>query len=255
MLFLFRKLRNKALFQHAAFTYLLYAVGEIILVVIGILIALQVNEWNNNRKNRKLEQSYHCRLLEDVIQDQDQILTLLDQTEKRIEACNDLLTLLQDEKVDLKRTSNLLMSSISMMTSTFKTSQAAFEDIKSSGNLNIMRDEQLKQQLIGYYTRMDGFIDVVDRNADGTVDLRYRKEDFAEAGWHYIDFVRESIDTGKVELESLDIADFDETKFKKLTRSEGLFYLGANARVKMLYQSMEKDIVQMKELLSTKCTR
>ena len=38
--------------------YLIYAVGEIILVVIGILIALQVNNWNENRKNDKVEESY-----------------------------------------------------------------------------------------------------------------------------------------------------------------------------------------------------
>ena len=35
--------------------YLKYAIGEIILVMIGILLALQINNWNNNRIERKLE--------------------------------------------------------------------------------------------------------------------------------------------------------------------------------------------------------
>lgn len=39
-------------------TYFLYAVGEIILVVIGILIAIQIDHWNENRKQRKIERAY-----------------------------------------------------------------------------------------------------------------------------------------------------------------------------------------------------
>jgi hypothetical protein len=41
--------------------YILYAVGEIILVVIGILIALQINSWNEYSKNRKIEKEYYLR--------------------------------------------------------------------------------------------------------------------------------------------------------------------------------------------------
>ena len=42
--------------------YLLYAIGEIVLVVIGILIALSINNWNENLKNKKLETSYLKRI-------------------------------------------------------------------------------------------------------------------------------------------------------------------------------------------------
>ncbi|TYA56024.1 hypothetical protein FVF61_07000 [Formosa maritima] len=40
--------------------YLKYAIGEIVLVVIGILIALQINNWNENRKNKIAEADYYC---------------------------------------------------------------------------------------------------------------------------------------------------------------------------------------------------
>ena len=53
MLNIFRKIRQKLLQQNAAKRYLLYAFGEILLVVIGILIALQVNNWNEEKKNLK----------------------------------------------------------------------------------------------------------------------------------------------------------------------------------------------------------
>ncbi|WP_445386481.1 DUF6090 family protein [Robiginitalea sp. IMCC44478] len=51
----FRQLRQKFLAENRFSRYFLYAVGEILLVVIGILIALQVNNWNEGRKDRVLE--------------------------------------------------------------------------------------------------------------------------------------------------------------------------------------------------------
>ncbi len=45
----FRKIRQKLLSENKFSKYLLYAIGEIVLVVIGILLALQVNNWNINR--------------------------------------------------------------------------------------------------------------------------------------------------------------------------------------------------------------
>ena len=49
MIKFFRKIRQKLLTQNKFSKYLLYAVGEIVLVVIGILIALQINNWNQDR--------------------------------------------------------------------------------------------------------------------------------------------------------------------------------------------------------------
>jgi len=52
----FRKIRQKLLSENKFIKYLLYAIGEIVLVVIGILIALQINTWNEVRKERNIEQ-------------------------------------------------------------------------------------------------------------------------------------------------------------------------------------------------------
>lgn len=50
MIKIFRKFRQKYIAGNSVVKYLLYAIGEIILVVIGILIALQINNWNEERK-------------------------------------------------------------------------------------------------------------------------------------------------------------------------------------------------------------
>ncbi|MFK7834132.1 MAG: DUF6090 family protein [Winogradskyella sp.] len=49
--------------------YLKYAIGEIVLVVIGILIALQINNWNESRKNSSLVNTYKKRLIENLVKD------------------------------------------------------------------------------------------------------------------------------------------------------------------------------------------
>ncbi|WP_420579880.1 DUF6090 family protein [Reichenbachiella sp.] len=55
MIKFFRKIRQKLLSENNLSKYLFYVFGEIFLVVIGILIALQINNWNDERKNRNKE--------------------------------------------------------------------------------------------------------------------------------------------------------------------------------------------------------
>ena len=63
MIKIFRKIRQKLLSENKFSKYLLYAMGEIILVVIGILIALQLNTLNQNRQDRIQEQQILVQLL------------------------------------------------------------------------------------------------------------------------------------------------------------------------------------------------
>ncbi len=55
MIKFFRKIRQRLLAENKFNKYLIYAIGEIILVVIGILIALQINNWNERNKTKAKE--------------------------------------------------------------------------------------------------------------------------------------------------------------------------------------------------------
>ena len=57
MIRFFRIIRQQLLTQNRFSKYMIYAIGEIILVVIGILLALKVNNWNEKQNNLKYEQS------------------------------------------------------------------------------------------------------------------------------------------------------------------------------------------------------
>ena len=53
--------------------YMRYALGEIILVVIGILIALSINNWNEDRKQRKVRDSYYLSIINSFDKDLQEI--------------------------------------------------------------------------------------------------------------------------------------------------------------------------------------
>ena len=63
MIKFFRHIRKSLLMENKTGKYFKYAIGEIVLVVIGILIALQINNWNEFNQERKLEQKVLTELL------------------------------------------------------------------------------------------------------------------------------------------------------------------------------------------------
>ena len=73
MIKFFRKIRQQLLLENKTATYLKYAIGEIILVVIGILIALQINNWNEQRKTINKEKGYIRAIYQDLQKDLNRI--------------------------------------------------------------------------------------------------------------------------------------------------------------------------------------
>ncbi|MBL0025801.1 MAG: hypothetical protein IPO98_12760 [Saprospiraceae bacterium] len=65
MIKFFRRIRQNLLNEGKTSRYLKYAIGEIVLVVIGILIALQINTWNESYKNKVSESMYLNEMMED----------------------------------------------------------------------------------------------------------------------------------------------------------------------------------------------
>jgi len=91
MLRFFRALRQNLLAQNRASRYLLYAVGEIVLVVIGILIALQIDTWNEEQKNRAYEREVLAQIKENLLQDQMALKAIARSYQAAIEASGRLL--------------------------------------------------------------------------------------------------------------------------------------------------------------------
>jgi len=77
MIKFFRKIRQRLLTENKFSKYLIYAIGEIVLVVIGILFALQINNWNETKLERKVEKEYIVSLIEDLKTDSTRLSYLV----------------------------------------------------------------------------------------------------------------------------------------------------------------------------------
>lgn len=91
MIKLFRTIRRRLFAENRLSNYLFYALGEIILVVIGILIALQINNWNESRKQEARTQVYYQQLLDDLNEDKAYAQFIISKFEKQRTAYNKYL--------------------------------------------------------------------------------------------------------------------------------------------------------------------
>ncbi len=254
MIRLFAKVRQNLSASGKFGSYLLYMLGEIVLVVVGILIALQINTWSEERRDRELEKTYYCQLLDDLNQDQQLLASLVRENDKRIENCNQLIHLLQQKTAERDEVIKALRETISKIRFRFRPSTSAFEDLKSSGKLAILKDLPLKKQLLKYYADMEGYGDISDIVADASLTVfNYPGKDFAEIGLQDIYFVKRELDTALVDIAQLKSLSYPSPQIRKLLMSDAIFHMNSNARKKELYQTMGDEIQAIKKILSAQC--
>jgi hypothetical protein len=151
MLKFFRKIRQKLLSQNRFTRYLIYAIGEIFLVVIGILIALQINTWNENRKYQNQEADFYSDVLSDLDKDLEKLDFLTEFHRNRIEILSTLLTYLRNP-ADKMGTEKFGMLVEPLYYSEAATSYStAFESAKSSGAFSNFRQKETLKALDKYY--------------------------------------------------------------------------------------------------------
>jgi hypothetical protein len=166
MIKLFRKIRQKLLEENKIGSYLKYAIGEIILVVIGILIALQINNWNEQKKNLASEQLYYCRILEDFELDKQLIEEIKEKSNYRIDTSKEILLDLDSGTKDKHYLINQFI--LAARSEVYEPRNVTFKDLISSGNLKLINDITLKNSLIQYYSELENKQFQLKQNRDET---------------------------------------------------------------------------------------
>ena len=123
--------------------YLLYAIGEIILVVIGILIALGINNWNENRKQNIEEFKILVSLKNEIINNQEQLTTIIKNHKFVFEKVNELSSLMHPnpKEIKLEKLDTLMFAMV------FIPKFNPITTIQSSDKLEGIKDEKLKTQI------------------------------------------------------------------------------------------------------------
>jgi hypothetical protein len=148
MIKFFRKIRQKMLTENKFSKYLLYAIGEIFLVVIGILIALQINNKNQlSQKNHAINQGL-LEVKDNLINDSLQMTRTIQRIREEKKIQQDILNLLGEDKL-LDSTYNSQLGKC-MAISTIKIGQNGYKTLQAIGLKNL-NNQYLEKQLIQYY--------------------------------------------------------------------------------------------------------
>jgi hypothetical protein len=129
--------------------YILYAIGEIILVVIGILIALQLNGWKEERQEASLEYGIVKSLLDDISENEMKIKGVIHSDSSIAVRNKALLGLLQDENSTYHDSLQIYFGSINRYDAFFPQ-RMAYEDLVSKG-LHVLKNDSLRNEVIELY--------------------------------------------------------------------------------------------------------
>lgn len=155
MIHFFRQLRQKLFSEGHTGRYLKYALGEIILVMIGILLALQVNNWNNHRIEKVKEQAVLKNLRIDFKNNIENLDKAYYSFKEAYEASVSLLEIIKDSSELDSQEIERLVDNVINKTQSFDFITGSINEIFNTGSLHMIRDPALRKQISNwsyYYT-------------------------------------------------------------------------------------------------------
>lgn len=158
MIKFFRKIKQQLLSERKFSKYLIYAIGEIVLVVLGILIALQINNWNQKRIDSSKERTYLTNLKKEINENvRYNQYSILDRVDDKIEG--------------LELAKNICENNLAIQ-DTLKTLQKItyggvfggdfplgirnyYDELLNTGNLHLIKNDSIKNIIAEYYMRIE----------------------------------------------------------------------------------------------------
>lgn len=212
-----RKFRQKLLEEKKLSEYLLYGIGEVVLVVIGILIALQVNNWNNQKKERAKESYYLKSIQTSIALSQNELDRVIGDAELISASADTLFLMLAHQKFELLQgqfLDTLLINAGDY--SMISLNDGAIKEILNTGDLDIIRDEQIRVSLASWDEHIH--------------KIRKFEEETQYYSRNYFKFLDEYIDLSLSESKALSIV-IDTKKDDLLINPALRNYLGTIANI------------------------
>lgn len=155
MIKFFRNIRYNLMQTGKTGKYFKYAIGEIVLVVIGILIALQINNWNQERQENMLGENYLERIHRDLVLD-----TLSFHKKLKINAAlrtdiKNVLIDLDNQITSFEEVTNICTIFGNVLDQIFTPNDNTYKGMVSSGNLTLIKNTELLEAITNLYSDYD----------------------------------------------------------------------------------------------------
>ena len=154
MIKIFRIIRQELLSKGKTGKYLKYAIGEIVLVVIGILIALGINNWNENRKSEEKTKQFLTSLKSDLRNDLNAIIEVTEDQTMRSKAMTDAIELskISDFSMRILQDSNKYYDAGRNIT--FFPTVGSYNAAINVGLIDNIKNEELKRSILNLYEHL-----------------------------------------------------------------------------------------------------
>lgn len=148
---IFNAIRQNLLAQGRVARYLTYAIGEIVLVVIGILIALSINNWNSDIKKKASQSEYLAAIESEFRENQKRLNQVRSINQYNIISARELSKLMGTEpnSVSVEKLRSMVIATIASEVH-YRPSNGVIEEIISSGKLDLFESDSLRYLLTGW---------------------------------------------------------------------------------------------------------
>ena len=147
MIKFFRKIRQNLLAEGKTSKYLKYAIGEIILVVIGILIAISIDNWNEGKKNKREELAILTNLKEEFAFNVEELKNIKQGQQMIQGACSQLLKHTGPNPQNYNPNTIDSLLGITTMSIRFNYKDGALQSLINSGKLGVIENKSLRNQI------------------------------------------------------------------------------------------------------------
>jgi len=182
--------------ESKAQNYILYTLGEVVLVIIGILIALQVNNWNEERIELRQIREHARALVSDLERDIVMVRSIVKQMQRTLDNVDALNSYVHGKSLDRIDNLDLYYLTFGAGYRPYQWNRAAVEQLKASDGLRKIRNAGLVRKITAYdsfthHLDEDFFMDreifmEATRRTDEVVDLSYRINEQAITVWQEI---------------------------------------------------------------------
>jgi hypothetical protein len=209
MIKFFRKIRQKSLTENKFSKYLLYAIGEIVLVVFGILIALSINNWNDSRKEAKEESFLLLQLQQEFVNDSIQLRRLIRLTKIKTSKGKELRVMIKNDSI--KVDSLVINVFFNGRLLQFNSYSPTFDEIISSGKSNVLKGKNLMHLIKRYKNNLEEINNYLYK------ENQKRKEEYNSHVFHYFDpeldtYLRRNL--GNINVDEINKFKFNSNGFK-----------------------------------------
>ena len=183
MIKFFRKIRQKLLSENKFSKYLIYAIGEIILVVIGILIALSINNWNETKKQEQRAIIYANKIINDIETDLKNVDSLVVIGQRNIKEIENYFNYFENQ--DPVNISALIDSCSHVIKDVMRKyrytpNNHTFKDMQASGNSTLLSEDQ-KQALVTLSNTQDFYLIVFEKNISSIIEFERQMKAYIDS--------------------------------------------------------------------------